>query len=223
MRIQTSNGDARIFDTYFTQFLIDVHDIVQNYILGCVPAGINQRHVAADEEDAQLVAREHGQCVGGVGGVLIDLGVSRFLNTDQLDSTLVDGGSGYCVNLTGHTQFDGFHNPVDCHLPGKLLYLTPFDGVGIVRAGLQYINDTLLITSLGGIADDAVRGGQVEDCGGTFQHCAASDYKGAAAGVDLIVEHGLQYNLRADASRITHCDCGNRFDFAHRDRFLSGG
>lgn len=60
-------------------------------------------------------------------GMLINLGVTWLFYTNELNSLFINWRRRYSIYLTGHTEFNGFHDPVNCHLAREFLNLSPFN------------------------------------------------------------------------------------------------
>ena len=64
VRIDTGDSNQRILDPDTLQFIVDIAEELQDDILRRIMHGIDQGHMPADEEHAELVAGEHGQRIG---------------------------------------------------------------------------------------------------------------------------------------------------------------
>ena len=167
------------------------------------------------------MAREHCQCIRRICRMLVNLCMSRFLNTNQLNRTFMNRSCGNGIYFLCHSKFNGFHNPVNCHLTCKRLYFPPLNRICIIFTRLNDINRTIFKFCLFRVLNPVISQffSQYFSC--SFHNCDTSDYKRSAAFMNFFFQHCLHYCLRSYSCRISHCYRCDRFKscFAHSISF----
>ena len=143
--------------------------------------------------------------------ILIDLCMSRFFYTDQFDCSLVDWCCRNCIDLSCFSEFDGFHDPVNCHLSCKCLNFSPLDRICIVIARLNDIYGSEFIFCFRWIFYLIVFQFFSKNLCSSVHDRDTSYYKRTTTVVDFFAQHCSYYDLRSDTCRISHCDCCNWF------------
>lgn len=201
--------------------MMDLLHAGQHALFVGVIAGRFQRHMAADEENAQVMHVEHGQPIIGARLHLINFGVPRQFASRQFDRLFMYRRGGDNINIASQAKLDRFHHVIQRHFARQRLHFAPDDAVALILLRLQHIDRSPAKARLAGMADFMDGEITVMNFQRPLDNRHGTDQKGMAFIVNAFLHQGGDGDFRADAGRIAQGHCHYRFLFVRHALFLT--